>query len=74
MTSGAFDTYLLVLRMRAEDQDSLDLVAFNDDIDPDVNTSSLISRVVLTAANDYLVIANGFDKTDVGAYTLTVIP
>lgn len=74
MTSGAFDTYLIVLRVRAEDQDSLDLVAFNDDIDPGVNTNSLINGVVLSAASDYLVIANGFDKTDVGAYTLTVVP
>ena len=74
MTSGVFDTFLILFRVRAENVDSLELVAFDDDIDPGVNTNSLIASVPLAAANDYLVIANGFDKSDVGAYTLQVVP
>jgi len=75
MTSGVFDTYLIVLRVRAESQDSLDLVAFDDDTGGGPNgTNSLIANLLLVAADDYLVIANGFDKTDVGAYALTVVP
>ena len=74
MNSGVFDTFLILFRVHAEHVDSLELVAFDDDIDPGVNTNSLIASVALAAANDYLVIANGFDKSDVGAYTLNVVP
>lgn len=74
MSSGVFDTFLILLRVRAEHIDSLDLVTFNDDIDPGVNTNSLIAGVALAAGEDYLVIANGFDDTDVGAYALTIVP
>jgi hypothetical protein len=74
MSSGAFDTFLLLLRIEAENVESLTLVEFNDDIEPGVNTNSLIAGVALAATEDYLVIANGFDETDVGAYTLTIVP
>jgi len=72
MTSGVFDTYLFLLRIRAENVDSLDLVTFDDD--GGGGTNSLISGVALLAADDYLVVANGFDKSDVGAYVLTIVP
>ena len=72
MDSGVFDTYVFLLRIRAEHIDSLDLVAFDDD--GGVGTNSLITAVTLLAADDYLLVANGFDYSDVGAYALTVVP
>lgn len=72
MTSGVFDTYLILLRVRAENVDSLDLVTFDDD--GGGGTNSLIAGVALLAADDYLVVANGFDYSDVGAYTLNIVP
>lgn len=72
MTSGVFDTYLVLLRVRAEDVDSLDLLAFDDD--GGGGTNSQITAVPLLAAEDYLVIANGYAYADVGAYSLTIVP
>lgn len=72
LTSGVFDTYLFLVRVRAEHVDSLELVAQDDD--GGGGTNSLIAGVTLLAANDYLVLANGFDYSDVGAYTLNVVP
>ena len=74
MSSGVFDTYLILVRITAEDVNSLEPVAENDDIDPGVNTNSLLTGVALAATDDYLVIANGFEQSDVGAYTLNVVP
>lgn len=71
LTSGVFDTYLFLLRVRAEDVDSLELVAQDDD--GGGGTNSLIAGVTLLAANDYLVLVNGFAYADVGAYTLNVV-
>jgi hypothetical protein len=72
MTSGVFDTYLFLLRVRADNVDSLDLVASDDD--GGGGTDALMAGVTLLAADDYLVVANGFDKSDVGAYVLTIVP
>lgn len=74
MSSAVFDTYLVLLRMRsgAENVDSLELVGFDDD--GGGGTNSLMSNVPIAAAEDYLVIANGFDYSDVGAYALSVVP
>lgn len=75
MTSGVFDTYLFLLRIRADNVDSLDLVASDDDSGGGPNgTNALMAGVALLAADDYLVVANGFDKSDVGAYALTIVP
>jgi len=74
MSSAVLDTYLVLLRLRSgvENVDSLEVVTFDDD--GGGGTNSLISNQALLAADDYLVVANGFDYTDVGAYALTVVP
>ena len=68
MTSAQFDTYLYLLRLVGTD--SVALVAFDDD--SGTGTNALISAVPLSAAEDYLVIANGFDYSEIGDYTLSV--
>ena len=73
MASGEFDTYLFLLKIRTENIDSLEVVAFNDDIVDGVDTNSLIDSVPLLAADDYLVITNGFRYSDVGAFSVSVV-
>lgn len=68
MSSAQFDTYLFLLRFVGTD--SLALVASDDD--GGGGTNSLISGALLSAATDYLVVANGFGYADVGDYALTV--
>ena len=68
MSSAQFDTYLYLLRLVGTD--SLEQVASDDD--GGGGTNSLISGAALLAANDYLVVANGFDYPDVGDYALSV--
>jgi hypothetical protein len=38
-----------------------------------VDTNSLIDSVPLLAADDYLVITNGFRYSDVGAFSVSVV-
>jgi hypothetical protein len=71
MASDVFDTYLLLLRFATPD--SLVLVDSDDDGGGGPNgTNSLIAGAVLSAASDYLVVANGFDYGDDGPYTVGV--
>jgi hypothetical protein len=70
LTSGEFDTFLVLLRIVSPD--SFVVVAVNDD-DDGATTNSRIDAVQVRAGEDYLVLANGFDYADVGAYTLTVV-
>ena len=71
MASDVFDTFLFLLRFATPD--SLVLVDSDDDSGGGLNgTNSLIAGAVLSAASDYLVVANGFDYGDVGDYTVGV--
>ena len=72
MESTAFDTYLFLLRLNSFTADSADVTIIAQDDDSGTDTNALIDNVALDAASDYIVVANGFDYSDVGAYTLRI--
>jgi hypothetical protein len=72
MESSQFDTYLFLLRLNSFTADSADLDVITSDDDSGTGTNALISDVALDASSDYIIVANGFDYSDVGSYTLRV--
>lgn len=64
LNSDEFDTYLAIV------DEAGNLVAENDDVSPG-NTNSEVSFTVPNTGT-YLVIVNGYSRSDQGAYTLTI--
>ncbi len=77
MESTQFDTYLWLLKLNsynaAGDTADIVVIATDDDSGGGPNgTNSKITNAALDAAGDYIVVANGFDYSDVGPYTLRI--
>lgn len=69
MSSAVFDTYLILLNPNNTVADE------NDDIDFPNNTNSRIpvsGNLTVSQTGVYAILANGFDNTDVGPYSLTL--
>jgi hypothetical protein len=67
--TASFDTWLWLLELES---DTLALRAFNDDVEPDVNTNSQII-FMLQPGVEYFILANSFDPLVTGNYQLSVV-